>query len=90
MFALSDVLHCVKELIRGNESLGIVSEIKLVTGDVTTKMTENFMEGDNPLRDYHMVKESQGQEIIRKNVELLKTIASALRKVVKDEDDDNA
>lgn len=58
---------------------GIVSQIELVDGDISTKMTKAFVENHADLRAFHENKESQGQEIVSKNLELVKSIAEMLR-----------
>lgn len=54
------------------------SQINLVTGDITTAMTEKFVNEYRELRDFHLSRESQGHDIIRKNIETLKEILGAL------------
>jgi len=56
----------------------MISEIDLISGDITTRMSDNFATDYQQLREYHMVKENHGQEIIRKNLEVVKTIAQTL------------
>ena len=56
------------------------SKINLVNGDTDTKITPNFLKKYAELRDFHMKKESEGQEIINRNLELLQKIASTLMK----------
>lgn len=58
---------------------GIVSEIELVDGDISTKMTKAFVDNHPDLREFHLAKEEQGQEIVSKNLELVKSIAEMLR-----------
>ncbi len=54
------------------------SQINLLTGDITTAMTEKFVTDFKDLRDYHMMRESQGHEIIKRNIEVLKEILNAI------------
>ncbi len=54
------------------------SVINLISGDISTAMTEKFATEYKELRDYHMIREAQGHEIIRRNIEVLKDIAAAI------------
>lgn len=63
---------------KGAKISGMISEIDLLSGDITTRMSDNFAAEYQQLREYHMVKENHGQEIIRKNLEVVKTIAQTL------------
>ncbi len=54
------------------------SQINLLTGDITTAMTDKFITDYKELRDYHTSREKQGHEIIEKNIKTLKDIADAL------------
>ena len=63
-----------------NDSTGerMCSQINLVTGDITTAMTEKFVTEYKELRDYHTTQVSQGHEIISKNIDVLKQILDAI------------
>jgi hypothetical protein len=54
------------------------SQINLITGDITTAMTDKFVDEYKELREYHLIRESQGHEIIRRNIAVLKEILDAL------------
>jgi len=54
------------------------SQINLLTGDITTAMTEKFVVDYKELRDYHMMRENQGHEIVNNNIEVLKKIVETL------------
>lgn len=54
------------------------SQINLITGDISTAMTDKFVVDYKELRDFHQVRETQGHDIINKNIEVLKEILSAL------------
>jgi hypothetical protein len=54
------------------------SQINLLTGDITTAMTEKFVTDFKDLREYHMMRESQGHEIVKRNIEVLKEILKAI------------
>ncbi len=55
------------------------SQINLVSGDITTAMTEKFVTDYKELRDYHITRENQGHEIILKNIEVLGKIVDAIK-----------
>jgi hypothetical protein len=63
-----------------NDSAGerMCSQINLVTGDITTAMTEKFVVDYKELREYHTIREDQGHEIVKKNIEVLRQILSAI------------
>ncbi len=54
------------------------SQINLLTGDITTAMTEKFVVEYKELRDYHTMRESQGHDIVKKNIEILTKIVETL------------
>ena len=54
------------------------SQINLVTGDITTAMTEKFVTDYKELREFHLSREQQGHEIVSKNIETQKEILGAL------------
>lgn len=56
------------------------SNINLVTGDTDTKITPIFLAEYEQLREFHMNKEREGQDIIKRNLELMQTIATTLIK----------
>ncbi|NOX46261.1 MAG: hypothetical protein GXO89_04710 [Chlorobi bacterium] len=62
----------------GQSVEGIISEIHLATGDIDTRMTEKFTGDYEALREYHQMKEEKGQEIIRKNIELIQEIVKTI------------
>ena len=62
----------------GQNVEGIISEIHLATGDIDTRMTEKFTGEFDALREYHQTKEIKGQEIVRKNIELIQEIAKTI------------
>jgi len=57
---------------------GIISEINLLKGDTTTKMSKSFATNHPDLRAYHLQKEKEGQEIMRKNLEVIRDLAKTL------------
>lgn len=54
------------------------SQINLLTGDITTAMTEKFVVEYKELREYHMIRETQGHAIIERNIKVLKEILGAI------------
>ena len=54
------------------------SQINLLTGDISTAMTEKFVSDYKELREYHMLRESQGHEISKRNIDVLKEIVKAI------------
>lgn len=60
------------------------SQINLVSGDITMAMTEKFVTDYKELRDYHMVRETQGHDIVMKNIEVLEKILGAIKDFTKE------
>jgi hypothetical protein len=60
------------------------SQINLLTGDITTVMTEKFVTDYKELRDYHIVRENQGHDIVLKNIEVLGKILEAIKDFTKE------
>lgn len=54
------------------------SQINLITGDISTAMTDKFVVDYKELRDFHQIRETQGHEIVNKNIAVLKEILAAL------------
>jgi len=54
------------------------SQINLLTGDITTAMTDKFVSEYKELRDYHTLREKEGHEIVEKNIKTLKAIVDAI------------
>lgn len=54
------------------------SQINLLTGDITTAMTKKFVVEYKELREYHLMRESQGHDIVKKNLEVLTKIVETL------------
>jgi hypothetical protein len=54
------------------------SQINLLTGDITTAMTDKFVTEYKELREYHTSREKEGHEIIEKNIKTLKEIVDAI------------
>lgn len=62
---------------------GMVSKINLVTGDIDTEISPKFATDYEQLREFHLAKETQSHEIIRKNMEALKEIAVTIADLIK-------
>lgn len=54
------------------------SQINLLTGDITTAMTRKFVDEYKELRDYHVIREAQGHEIIKNNLAVLQQVLTVL------------
>ncbi|KHE93657.1 MAG: hypothetical protein K8F52_05435 [Candidatus Scalindua rubra] len=53
----------------------ILTQIDLLGGDVTTLMSDDFLEEPyNQIRDFHAEREKRGQEIIEGNLKALKAL----------------
>ncbi|NOY95353.1 MAG: hypothetical protein GXO81_03040 [Chlorobi bacterium] len=55
------------------------SQVNLITGDITTAMTNKFANEYKDLREYHLIRENQGHEIIKRNIEVLEKILETLK-----------
>jgi len=55
------------------------SQINMISGDITTAMTEKFVTEYKELRDYHLIRENQGHDIVKKNIEVLEKILGAIK-----------
>lgn len=60
------------------------SQINMISGDITTAMTEKFVSDYKELRDYHIIRENQGHEIVLKNIEVLGKILEAIKDFTKE------
>ncbi|MEL6537166.1 MAG: hypothetical protein AAFQ98_17225 [Bacteroidota bacterium] len=75
----------------GNSKVqGMTSDIQLISGDITTRLTKAFADGAyKELRDFHSVKETQGQDIIKKNLEVIAKIGEVLKGLISSDEDVN-
>jgi len=62
------------------------SQINMVSGDITTAMTEKFVTDYKELRDYHIMRENQGHDIVTKNIEVLRKILVAIKDFTKEKE----
>jgi hypothetical protein len=60
------------------------SQINMISGDITTAMTEKFVTDYKELRDYHILRENQGHDIVMKNIEVLGKILGAIKDFTKE------
>jgi hypothetical protein len=60
------------------------SQINMISGDITTAMTEKFVTEYKELRDYHLIRENQGHDIVKKNIEVLEKILGAIKDFTKE------
>ncbi|HAA10935.1 MAG TPA: hypothetical protein DCE41_04225 [Cytophagales bacterium] len=76
---------------QGNSKVqGMTSDIQLISGDITTRLTKSFADGTyQELRDFHSVKETQGQDIIKKNLEVIAKIGEVLKGLISSDEEVN-
>ena len=69
-------IRSTDDKLQWDDSAKVLStQIDLVSGDVVTGIDPSFITGEHAaLRDFHAAREKQGQEIIRTNVETLKSL----------------
>lgn len=65
-------------IIQDSTKERMCSQINLITGDITTAMTEKFATEYKELREYHLIRENQGHKIVEQNIKALKEIIGAL------------
>lgn len=62
----------------------LYSKIDLLQGDITTVMNQEYITGEyQALRTFHEEQITRGQDIIKKNIEAAKALASALKNELK-------
>jgi len=61
----------------------MLSKIDMLTGDITTAMTNEFRD-NNALREYHTLREQQAHDIVKRNVEVLKSVGKMILDFVDD------
>ena len=57
---------------------GIQSNIHLLKGDIRTEMSTDFHDKYQDLLKFHQTREKNGQEIIKNNIELVKSIVATI------------
>lgn len=72
---------------KGGNIEGMISRINLVLGDIDTEISPKFATEYEQLREFHLAKENQAHEIIKKNMEVLKEIAKAIAELIKSKKD---
>ena len=61
----------------------MLSKVDMLTGDITTAMTNEFRD-NSALREYHSLREQQAHEIVKRNVEVLKSVGKMIIDFVED------
>lgn len=70
----------------GGDAQVMVSRIRLLDGDITTKMDEAFVTGVHaPLRDFHEEQVRRGMQMVKDNISALGDLYRLLRQVEADE-----
>lgn len=64
----------------------MVSRVNLLSGDITTAMSPKFVDEYKDLREYHMIRENQGHEIIKRNIAVVEKIAETLVDLIEKKD----
>ena len=57
---------------------GIQSRINLLQGDITTEMSTDFHANYQDLVKFHQAREKRGQDIIKNNIELVKSLVETI------------
>ena len=86
-FTFKEVSKTKTTIIQDSTKERMTSQINLLTGDITTAMTEKFVDEYKDLREYHLVRESQGHKIINQNIETLRKISKAIKDFYEDKED---
>ena len=82
-----DILNALQNLVTlkitttvtgsaAKDKASMVTDINLLLGDITTEIPKEFVDGGPyaSLRAFHQAREQQGAEIIKSNVEALKSL----------------
>jgi hypothetical protein len=72
---------------KGGNIEGMVSRINLVLGDIDTEISPKFATEYSQLREFHLAKENQGHEIVKKNMEVLAEVAKTIAELIKSRKD---
>jgi hypothetical protein len=60
----------------------ILTEINLLQGDITTKISPEFVTGEyQNLRDFHMSRVSEAQDIVQKNIAAIKSMVELITNI---------
>jgi hypothetical protein len=61
---------------------GMISKINLASGDIDTEISPKFAAEYEQLREFHLAKENQGHEIVKKNLEVIQGIAKTIIELI--------
>ena len=63
-------------VVAADEKASMVTEINLLLGDISTDIPKEFVDGGPyaSLRAFHQAREQQGADIVKSNVEALKSL----------------
>lgn len=65
-----------------NNTKLILTEINLLQGDITTKLSPEFVTGEyQSLRDFHMSRVNEAQDIVQKNIAAIKSMVELITKI---------
>lgn len=65
-----------------NSTRLILTEINLLQGDITTKLSPEFVTGEyQNLRDFHMSRVSEAQDIVQKNIAAVKSMVELIANI---------
>lgn len=64
----------------GPNTKAIFTKIDMLQGDISTVYDEEFVSGDyQALKQFHALREKEGHEIVRQNIENLKSLLKMIR-----------
>lgn len=66
------------EFTDGDKVDGVHSRINLLQGDIRTEMSADFHANYQDLLKFHQGREKNGQEIIKNNIELVKSLVETI------------
>jgi hypothetical protein len=69
----------VAEFKDGAKVDGVHSRINLLQGDIRTEMSTDFHANYQDLLKFHQSREKNGQEIIKNNIELVKSLVATVK-----------
>ena len=71
-----DKTKTIFRIISGKTVDGIISKIHLITGDIDTEISPKFATEYTQLREFHLLKERQAQDIVQKNINVIISVLS--------------
>ncbi len=67
----------------------LTTQIDLLSGDITTAMSEKFLEPPySVIRDFHMSREKEAQNIIERNIKAIQSLIQLFKDVIDKPDDE--